>query len=123
MRAMALHWMPKLVHRARLADAELTSSIVEMMARKSPEILAAQIKALLGRADATPVARSIRCPTLILTGRSDKVGPPSVHREMAALIPRSKLVIVEDCGHMAPMERPERVTSAMVEWLESVDAS
>jgi pimeloyl-ACP methyl ester carboxylesterase len=36
---------------------------------------------------------------------------------MAALVPQSKLVIIENCAHMAPMERPEDVTSALRNWL------
>jgi pimeloyl-ACP methyl ester carboxylesterase len=40
---------------------------------------------------------------------------------MAALVPQSKLVIIENCAHMAPMERPEDVTAALGDWLKSVD--
>ena len=47
MRAMALAWLPGIVHPARLADQPLVASIVEMICRKTPEIFAAQIKALL----------------------------------------------------------------------------
>jgi pimeloyl-ACP methyl ester carboxylesterase len=36
---------------------------------------------------------------------------------MAALMPGSRLAILDRCGHMAPMERPDAVGSALVEWL------
>lgn len=120
MRAMALHWMRRIIDPSRLSDEPLTTSIIEMMSRKSTGIYAAQVKALLERSDATPVLSNIRCPTIVLCGRGDKVGPLSVHREMAALISQSKLVVIEKCGHMATMERPGEVTSAMTEWLKSL---
>ena len=33
------------------------------------------------------------------------------------LIAHAELAVVEGCGHMAPLERPEPVTSALVEFL------
>jgi pimeloyl-ACP methyl ester carboxylesterase len=36
---------------------------------------------------------------------------------MAAAIPGSRVVIVADSGHMAPMEQPGAVSAAMLEWL------
>ena len=120
MRAMARTWLQKMVHPSRLTDAPLVESIVEMMGRKTPEIFAGQIKALLGRPDATPVLAAIRCPTLVLCGREDAWSVVDVHRDMAARIPNARLVIIEDCGHMATMERPYRVTAALAEWFKGL---
>lgn len=120
MRAMAEYWMKGIVHPDRLADKVLTGAIVEMMGRKSPEIFAAQIKALLGRPNATPVLPAIRCPTLVLCGREDTWSPLAVHREMVTMIPGSKLAVIEHCGHMAPMERPADVTAALSAWFSGL---
>jgi pimeloyl-ACP methyl ester carboxylesterase len=135
MRAMARKWVQNMVHPARLkeglpgrrqgepgrSDAPLIESIVEMFGRKTPEIFAAQIKALLERPDATQVLTAIHCPTIVSCGREDAWSTLPVHREMAALIPRSKLVVIENCGHMATMERPEEVTAAMSAWFASLE--
>jgi pimeloyl-ACP methyl ester carboxylesterase len=88
-----------------------------MFGRKTPEIFEAQIHALLSRPDAGPLLDQIRVPTLILCGREDAWSPPQAHEEMAACILSSRLVIVENSGHMVTMEQPERVTSAMRAWL------
>lgn len=58
---------------------------------------------------------------MILCGREDTWSSLAGHREMAALVPQSKLVIVENCAHMAPVERPEEVTTALRDWLQSLD--
>lgn len=122
-RAMARTWLQKMVHPSRLSDAALVESIVEMMGRKSPEVFVGQIKALLGRPDATPVLAAIRCPTLVLCGNEDAWSVVDVHRDMAARIAGAKLAVIENCGHMATMERPEEVTAAMAEWLKSLTAN
>ncbi|MGC2331950.1 MAG: alpha/beta hydrolase [Candidatus Acidiferrales bacterium] len=120
MKTMARAWLQKMVHSSRLTDEPLIESIVGMLARKSPEIFAGQIKALLGRPDATPVLAAARCPTLVLCGREDAWSVLDVHRDMAARMPSARLAIIENCGHMATMERPEAVTAALAEWLFSL---
>jgi pimeloyl-ACP methyl ester carboxylesterase len=117
MRAMAEFWMPGIIHPDRISDTALTSAIVAMMSRKTPEIFAAQIKALLGRPDATALLSTIGCPTLVLCGRKDTWSPLEGHREIAAAIPHAHLAVIERCGHMAPMERPAEVTAALGSWL------
>jgi pimeloyl-ACP methyl ester carboxylesterase len=119
MRAMALEWLPGMMKPGRMADAALVEAIVSMIARKTPEIYEAQMLALLGRPDATPVLATIGCPTLLLTGREDSWSPPARHEAMAAAIPNSRVVIVPDSGHMAPMEQPAAVAAAMCDWLWS----
>jgi pimeloyl-ACP methyl ester carboxylesterase len=120
MRAMAREWLNEIVHPSRLSDARLTESIIQMAARKTPEVFAAQIHALLERPDATAVLPAIRCPTLVLCGREDGLSASERQRQMAAMISGSKFVVIETCGHMAPMERPEETTSAMARWFELV---
>jgi len=116
MRAMGREWLRKMVHPDRLKDEALVDSILDMLGRKTPQIFRAQVHALLNRPDATPVLSRIQCPTLVLCGREDAWSPVAQHEEIAAKIPGSKLEIIERCGHMAPMERPDEVTTALTKW-------
>ncbi|HVB88500.1 MAG TPA: alpha/beta hydrolase [Candidatus Dormibacteraeota bacterium] len=116
MRAMACAWMQKIVHPDRLNDEPLIHSILDMFDRKATRIFRAQVTALLNRPDAAPVLRTICRPTLVLCGREDAWSPVVQHEEIAAKISGSKLEIIERCGHMAPMERPEEVTAALQKW-------
>ncbi len=118
-RAMALAWVQGMVHPARRGDALLVEDIVAMFERKSADIFARQITALLDRPDATPVLAGVRLPALVLCGRQDGWAPLSQHQEIAALMPRRPLLrVVEEAGHMSPMERPGAVAQAMLEWLD-----
>ena len=118
-RAMATAWVQGMVHPARLGDAPLIEAILAMFERKSADVFACQIQALLERPDASDVLASLQVPTLILCGRQDGWAPVAQHQAMQRLAPGSVLNVIEDAGHMAPMERPEAVTGALVDWLAS----
>ena len=115
-RAMAESWVQGMVHPSRLAEIGLVGAILDMFARKSADVFAKQIRALLARPDATALLGAVRCPALVLCGREDTWAPVARHEEMAALIAGSALVVVEHCGHMAPMERPREVAAALARW-------
>jgi pimeloyl-ACP methyl ester carboxylesterase len=117
MRAMGIQWVQRMVHPARLDDAPLIESILDMISRHTPEIFAAQIKALLDRPDATPLLSQIQCPTMVLCGREDAWSGLKQHEDIASLIPNSNLVVIENCGHMSTMERPDEVSAVLTRWL------
>lgn len=116
MRAMAREWALGMVHPSR-HDTPLFEAVLDMFERKTPDIFAAQIKALLDRPDCTELLATIRCPTLLLCGREDAWSPPARHEHMQQHITGSRLVIVDTCGHMSTMEQPAAVSRALAEWL------
>jgi pimeloyl-ACP methyl ester carboxylesterase len=77
-----------------------------------------QLRALASRADSRPTLNTIACPTLVLVGRQDALTPITLHEDMAAAISQAALVIVEQCGHLSPLEQPQAVTAALRYWLQ-----
>ncbi len=118
MRAMGLEWLKGMVHAARLADQVLIDAIADMVARHPLQVFTAQIEALLARPDATDVLRGVRCPTLFACGRQDAWSPLLRHAEMAALVPHSRLLVIEESGHMAPMEQPAQCAVHIAAWIK-----
>jgi pimeloyl-ACP methyl ester carboxylesterase len=116
---MARDWARGMVHPARLTDQTLMDAIHQMIAHAGVAKFEAQIRALLARPDRTRLLATLRVPTLVLCGRDDSWSPLSRHEDMARLIKGSHLVSVPDCGHMSTMERPEAITSAMLDWLDT----
>lgn len=121
MRAMGRQWAKGMVHPARLGSP-LFDTILDMIDRKSPDMFEAQIGALLARPDARPVFSGIRCPTLLVCGRQDAWSPLARHQQMQALLPAARLEVIEESGHMAPMERPHAVSAALARWLDMTGA-
>jgi pimeloyl-ACP methyl ester carboxylesterase len=118
-------WLPPMVHPARRSDAALMEPLRDMAMAGGADRYEAQITALLGRQDVSALLPTIRCPTLVGVGRQDEWSPVEQHREIAAAIPDSELVIFEDAGHMAPVEAPDQVNAALRRWLarEPVNAA
>ena len=116
-RVMGEEWVKGMVHPDRLEDHTLIDAILDMFARKGPDIFEAQLTALINRPDAGMLMSQIDCPTLILCGREDGWSTLDWHQAMAREIPRAKLAVMDRCGHMSTMERPAEVSSALREWL------
>ncbi len=91
MRAMLRQWLPPMIDSRRINDSALVNAIIDMMSRKTPEIFAAQVRALLARPDASVVLQQIRCPALLLTGREDGWSGPAQHQAMASEIRRQRV--------------------------------
>jgi pimeloyl-ACP methyl ester carboxylesterase len=119
MRAMGRKWIQGMVHPSRLEDTALIDAVLDMFEAKSPDIFAAQIRALLNRPDGANVLPTIKCPTLVLCGHEDAWSPPQRHLDIASRIARSTFVDIPECGHMSTMERPEAVNQAMRAWLQA----
>lgn len=121
-RAMAQTWVQGMVHPDRLQDAALIEAVVAMFVRKSAEVFAAQIEALLARPDASDVLRALALPTLLQCGAQDSWSPPAQHADMQALAPHAVLDVIAHAGHMAPMERPADVAASLARWLAKTAA-
>lgn len=111
--------LPNVVHPDRLDDERLTSVVFDMANAVGPEAFMRQERAIIGRPDSRGDLPGISCPTLVLCGREDALTPLHLHEEMASLIPVSQLRVIEECAHLSALERPERVTAALREWLQT----
>ena len=117
MPTMLAQWIVDMLAPQHMGDGALVGQIVAMMAQSSAAEFERQVEALIHRPDASDVLASIAVPTLVLCGREDRWSGPPQHIAMAKLAPTSELVIVPDCGHMAPLECPAAVTQALRDWL------
>jgi pimeloyl-ACP methyl ester carboxylesterase len=109
---------PLLVHPARHDNAVLKRAVFKMMDDTGPETFIRQQKAIMSRPDSRPSLGAIHCPTLVLVGNEDALTPVSVALTIADGIAGSKLDIVQDCGHLSTMERPDAVTEALRTWID-----
>ena len=109
--------LPMLVHPSRLHDRSLVDDIMAMAERVGRDGFVNQQKAILSRTDSRGLLPAVRAPTLVLCGRQDVLTPPDLAEEIAGLVPGAALEIVEDCGHLPALERPEATTDALRRWL------
>ncbi|WP_307036680.1 alpha/beta fold hydrolase [Streptomyces canus] len=56
-------------------------------------------------------------PTLVLVGGDDFICGPRCARMMHQLLPDARLVILQETGHLGHIERPEKFTAAVRDFL------
>jgi pimeloyl-ACP methyl ester carboxylesterase len=69
-------------------------------------------------ADLATAVKGITIPTLIIWGRQDRVIPLGYGERLHFDIPGSRLVVIEECGHIPHEERPRETWAAIREFLE-----
>ncbi len=106
------------VHPSRADDADLKAVVNAMADDVGPDAFVWQVEAIMSRADSRPTLAQIKCPTLVLTGDTDNSVPGRMSAEIAGGIAGARLVTVQDCGHLSPLEQPQAVTSALLDWLK-----
>ncbi|QVM86186.1 alpha/beta fold hydrolase [Novosphingobium decolorationis] len=92
-------------------------AVVAMALGVGLETYANQQRAIMARPDSRADLARINVPALVLAGAQDKLTPPERARDIAAHTPGARLELVEQCGHMAPMEKGAAVTAHLRDWL------
>jgi len=111
--------IPKLLAPAHQQEIGMTGTISEMALGVGKEAFARQERAIIGRIDSRPHLAQIRCPALVVAGREDQIMPVEWLQELARGIPGARLEVIEACGHMSSIERPEEVARLLRSWLET----
>ena len=109
--------IPMMIPPDRRNDAALVALVRKMAAETGAEAFLRQQKAIMGRIDSRPDLQNIRCPVLLIYGRHDGISTLEHQQEMLAGIKNARLEIVEDSGHLVPIERPEKVNALVGNWI------
>ncbi|PKU26319.1 alpha/beta fold hydrolase [Telmatospirillum siberiense] len=106
------------LHPDHAKDPEIARTVLAMAERIGADAFIRQQTAILGRPDSLPGLSAISVPTLVAGGRQDTITPPVILQEISDGIPGARLVIIEDAGHLAPLEQPHAVSALLRYWLQ-----
>jgi pimeloyl-ACP methyl ester carboxylesterase len=67
---------------------------------------------------ARPWLAELPIPVLVVAGEQDRFTPPRLSKEMADLLPRGELLMVEEGTHTAPIEHPTQVDLAVCDFFD-----
>jgi len=70
--------------------------------------------------DARGQLKQTTSPTLVLVGKEDIIFPVKLSEELAALIPKAKLVVLEEGGHGFWLEIPDKFNQAVLDFLAQI---
>lgn len=76
--------------------------------------------AMAGRTDTTGYLPKISIPVLLICGEKDLLSPPPVMLAMNEKIRNSRFALVQNSGHMTPVEQPKTVIMEIKNFLEKL---
>lgn len=122
---------PTQLHPQRMAEAveearQRTDApwFVEAYLRSLRGLVGSFLRAYLPGANSQwRMATRITAPTLVITGRQDRLVDVRVAPAVAKLVSDSRLLVLDGVGHVAQMERPEMVARAVLGMLNEIRAA
>ena len=107
-------------HPDRTPTAETVTAYARGLAGPRARWALRQVAAQVVPEDLAELIRTyprVRCPTLLLWGNEDRVIPRWVGERLHRDLPNSELVVLDECGHVPPEERPEDSLEVVADFL------
>lgn len=109
--------LPQLMGRTMFAE-ETPTAVVEAELEKlfdaPADVVLSDLEAC-HRFDVEERLAQIKVPVSVLVGKEDFLTPPRLGRRLVERVADGRIRVVERAGHLLPVERPEIVTSAILE--------
>ena len=115
--------LPKLLTPETVSKRpEIVKRVRDMMLKTKPEGAASALLGMAERDDQTELLSRITTKTLILVGAEDALTPVADSEKMHNAIAGSRLVVLENAGHVSNLERTGEFNEALMDFLrESLD--
>jgi pimeloyl-[acyl-carrier protein] methyl ester esterase len=110
-------WAPSF---SRSAGEGVVDHAKRIALRQSPVDVARGVTAFHTRPSRDRVLSDYAGPVVVVTGAEDTAPGPKVSAAQAAQAPKGRLVVVPDCGHYVPLERPERLSAILNDVISSL---
>ena len=104
------------LHPDRERDPVLLARLRDMQRRLGPEVRAHQ--SALIRKDGYADLERIACPALVVACRQDRLRKLEETERMARSLPHARFEVLQDCGHMTPLEKPHELAALLRDWIE-----
>lgn len=101
------------------SNKALLALLREMGLSLGADVFVRQSKALRRREDRRSTLPLIDVPVLLGCGREDALCPPEWHQRWSESLPEAQLFVIEDAGHMFPLEAPAAFARHLLHWLPS----
>ncbi|MGB0521786.1 MAG: alpha/beta fold hydrolase [Flammeovirgaceae bacterium] len=117
---IAMARIRQLVHPNHIKPAVM-EAIKAMDKRLGKAVLIAQLEATSKRISLMHRLEEFNFPVFLIGSSDDTLVPQTDLLEMYQYLDDGKLLFLEECGHMIPLEKPQEVAHALMDWLSIVD--
>ncbi|MEO6113849.1 MAG: alpha/beta hydrolase [Sphingomicrobium sp.] len=96
----------------------LRALILQMAVDLGEEVFIRQSEALRTRSDLRGVLDKFVGPVLLTCGAEDRLCPPEWHYAMAARCANAEVEVIDEAGHLLPLEQPDKFAATVLSWLD-----
>jgi len=115
--------LPKLLTPETVSKRpEVVKRVRDMMLKTKPQGAASALLGMAEREDQSEFISTIGVPTMIVVGREDAITPLADSETMNSKIQHSRLVVLDNAGHVSNLEQTEHFNYALMKFLERVAA-
>lgn len=115
--------LPALLGATTLQQRSAIAGRVRALAAAAPPAAVAWAsRAMATRGDSLATLRGVDVPALVVVGEQDTLSPVDAAREMAEALPRGRLVVVPQAGHLSAVEDPPAFAAAVSGFLDELAA-
>ena len=119
--AIAAHMVPKLLGVTSQRDRpDLAKQVRNLICGNTRDGIKTFVKAMMERADSTPLLAQIDVPALIVHGAEDTLIPPAEAEGMHRAIRNSQLELIPLSGHLPNLEQPGPFDAALWQFLKKL---
>jgi len=105
------------LHQDRSRDPVLLQRLKSMGQRLGYDVFVRQSR--LDRNADTALLAQLHCPTLVIADKNAPMSSLLESTELQENIPDSELRVIEDCGHMIPLEQPAAFCEEIIGWVKN----
>ncbi|WP_413587180.1 alpha/beta fold hydrolase [Bdellovibrio sp. HCB274] len=109
----------RFIHSSSAQNPHVVQTIVEMSRSYTSEMYIAQMRATLHREDLSAEIAKLSFPVLIVAGKDDHVVRLPTLQHLHEVVARSKILILDQCGHYVPLEKAKELSVAIHEFVNS----
>ena len=111
----------KLIFKNSIHDKNKQNTLLPLAQAMAHEVgvenYKCQLNAILNKPDHLSLLPTIDCPTLIIASKQDNVMPTERSEHLAQNIKNAELIYLNECGHMATLEKPNELNKILDDWL------
>lgn len=101
-------------------DPAVREEVRRIMESAPQAAVAAALRGMAARGDASPMLRSLAVPVQVIVGADDQITPVGEAQLMARAIRGSNLTIIRDAGHLPNLENTAEFNAAVEAFLSSL---
>jgi len=98
----------------RVPGLWMMGGVERLLERAAPGVLYRDLKACNDYQHGLESAARVQCPVQLILGSEDRMTPVKTARQLQEQLTGARTVVLDDCGHMMMVERPDQTLDALI---------